>query len=186
MSRMMSLFRSKSGSSSVAASRMDEESNLDGIKLDDMTTPDAPTSPGCRMTSNQEKENVGSIDFPTLDDDKCSVSSTESSYTGNEIQHRNGDSDEELFGAVHRKIVELEKENENILLSLINVEITSNDVKKTKEIDGKSTGVSAEMPSGSKTISEEVVKVDSVDDLKRLLFEANTATIKSLHLNLLL
>ena len=183
---MMSLFRSKSGSSSVAASRMEEESNLDGIKLDDLTTPDTPTSPGCRMTSNQVKENVESVIFPTQDDVKCSVSSTESSYTGHEIQDRNCDNDEELFGAVHKRIEELEKENENILLSLINVEITPNQVENMKEIDGKSAGISSDLPSGSNTKSEEVVKVDSVDDLKRLLFEANTATIKSLHINLLL
>lgn len=188
MSRMMSLFRSKSnGSSSNATSvnRMDEESILDEIKLDDLTTQEAPVSPGGRIASVRR---VSGSNLTDDQNDNSSVSSIGSSILESDTHHTDGNNDLELFGAVHKKIMDLEKENEDILLSLFNVEISAEDVEdQDGSMDGKSIGLSVGKHSGTRTVSDDgALSVDNINDLKRLRFEMNTATIKSLHANLLL
>lgn len=167
MSRMMTLFRSKSGSTSSATSSISfsTEDCVDEIKLDDTCT--TPSSPAAseeeinitipRRHSFTPVAGMESLSAVVLDELQQSV-------------HPH-DNDDDLFREVHLKILDLEKENESILQSMIKAD---EDYEGGETCNNSTDGATS---TGS-------IRQESTRDLFRLKFESNSSTIKSLQLNL--
>lgn len=195
MARLMSLFRSKSGSATSARESTDslesqDEPYLDGIKLEEKRNPSFLSATVYPVV--EEKVVTAQRLYSSAEGESCPatvpVSVRRNSIIPTSIDHNvlrsrllNNEDDEDLIIAVQKKITELEKENEDILWSL------SHSFSYNVSIDDRTDLANdsiAETPKDSckteQSVSFEVEKTE----LMKLAFDRNLVTMKSLRNNL--